>query len=177
MVQGNERHLSQDICLVSTNCRWFLNSLLSDPCLINKTREAWEFLFKAGWMSLFLIVPHLYLVPALEKGARKRYLRAPEDQQQPQGTCQHSALSIWGWSDGGRQHLEPVRFTHMAPSHRSEQPCASQLDLGPEPLEISAEVGKLSWEFIRPWLLWCHNNNCDLILPIIFFFLLSFSFS
>lgn len=57
------------------------------------------------------------------------------------------ALSISGWSGRDMQHLEPVWFTHMAPSHRSDQPCASQLDLGPEPLEISAEVGKLSWEF------------------------------
>lgn len=112
-------------------------------------------------MGLFLIAPHLYLVPALEKGARKRSITALEDQQQPQGTCQHSHLSISGrlW---GRQHLEPVWFTHMAPSRRSYQQYASQLDLGPEPLQISAEVGKLSREF-RPCLFWCHNNYYDLI--------------
>lgn len=48
---GSEKwkHLSHDICLVSSNCRWFLNGLLSDPCLANKMRTTWEFLFKAGW--------------------------------------------------------------------------------------------------------------------------------
>lgn len=51
------------------------------------------------------------------------------------------ALSISGWSDGGRQHPEPVWFTHIAPSPRRRPAMYIPAGLGP----------RTTWNFCRSW--------------------------